>query len=377
MAYLALLEDIARSQIRRERVFRDRNDFFSNDDSWLISHFRLPRTILMELCNELAPTLERPTSRNHAVPVQLQVLTTLGFLATGTYQRELADRSGISQPTMSSFIPQVVAGINRLSRQHIKFPCGADVQANIKTQFAAVSRFPNVIGAIDCTHIAIKAPSENEATFLNKTQFHSINVQLICDANMVLTNVVARWPGSTHDAVILQKSSVGRNLEAGVLQDGWLIGKLNEHIYTPYEMYGRVFVYMFSFDQYVHVPLTGDSAYPLKPWLLTPFHHPCSEEEHRFNEAHGVAHKVIARTISCMKKRWRCLDRSGGVLIYHPTKVCNIVIACCVLHNLAQRHNLPLPEPLNIEVDDIAVEPLPEPADPSAVRLREDVCKRM
>ncbi|XP_048845582.1 putative nuclease HARBI1 [Brienomyrus brachyistius] len=344
MAYLALLEDIARSQIRRERVFRDRSDFFSNDDWWLISRFRLPRAILMELCNELAPTLERPTSRNHAVPVQLQVLTTLGFLATGTYQRELADRSGISQPTMSSFIPQVVAGINRLSSQHIKFPCGVDVQANIKTQFAAMSGFPNVIGAIDCTHIAIKAPSENEATFLNKKQFYSINVQLICDANMVLTNVVARWPGSTHDALILQKSSVGRSLEAGVLQDGWLI---------------------------------GDSAYPLKPWLLTPFYHPCSEEERRFNEAHGVAHSVIERTICCMKKRWRCLDRSGGVLIYHPTKVCNIVIACCVLHNLAQRHNLPLPEPLNIEMDDIAVEPLPEPADLSAVRLRVDVCKRM
>ncbi|KAJ8381375.1 hypothetical protein SKAU_G00021530 [Synaphobranchus kaupii] len=37
MAALALLEDIANRAIRRERVFRDRADFFAHDDEWLIS----------------------------------------------------------------------------------------------------------------------------------------------------------------------------------------------------------------------------------------------------------------------------------------------------------------------------------------------------
>ena len=36
---------------------------------------------------------------------------------------------------------------------------------------------------------------------------------------------MARWPGSTHDSFILRNSGVGRRLEAGAVQDGWLLGK--------------------------------------------------------------------------------------------------------------------------------------------------------
>lgn len=92
-------------------------------------------------------------------------------------------------------------------------------QANIKRQFAAMSGFPNVIGAIDCTHIAMRALTENEFAYVNRKNLHSINVQVVCDSNMVLTNLVARWPGS-YDSFILVHSSVGRRLHAGAVRDG-------------------------------------------------------------------------------------------------------------------------------------------------------------
>ena len=41
MAALALLEDLANGAIRRERVFREREDLLVNDDNWLISQFRM------------------------------------------------------------------------------------------------------------------------------------------------------------------------------------------------------------------------------------------------------------------------------------------------------------------------------------------------
>ena len=52
MAVLALLKDIANSRIQRERVFRDLfvTDFLAYD--WLISRFRIPRAILLELCTD-------------------------------------------------------------------------------------------------------------------------------------------------------------------------------------------------------------------------------------------------------------------------------------------------------------------------------------
>ena len=72
-----------------------------------------------------------------------------------------------------------------MSSRYIKFPYNAVEQANIKAQFAARAGFPNVIGAIDCTHIAIKAPSQNEFVYVNRKHFHSINVQIICDAQIL------------------------------------------------------------------------------------------------------------------------------------------------------------------------------------------------
>ncbi|KAK0146340.1 hypothetical protein N1851_014363 [Merluccius polli] len=53
MAVLALLEDIANGRIRNERVFRDYYDFLAHDDDWLISRFRFPRAVLLEICTEL------------------------------------------------------------------------------------------------------------------------------------------------------------------------------------------------------------------------------------------------------------------------------------------------------------------------------------
>ncbi|CAM4681805.1 unnamed protein product [Leuciscus chuanchicus] len=91
MADLALLEDVANGRIRSERIFRQQEDLLANEDEWLMSRFQLPRAVLLDLCGLLGPVLQRSTRRNHAVPVLLQVLTTLGFLATGTFQRELAD----------------------------------------------------------------------------------------------------------------------------------------------------------------------------------------------------------------------------------------------------------------------------------------------
>lgn len=66
--------------------------------------------------------------------------------------------------------------------------------------------------------------------FVNRKHFHSVNVQIICDAKMVLINVVAKWPVSTHDSFILSQSSVGRKLQAG----GFLVRFVPVKIYVLY-----------------------------------------------------------------------------------------------------------------------------------------------
>ncbi len=65
-----------------------------------------------------------------------------------------------------------------------------------------------------------------------------------------------------------------------------------------------------------------------------------------YNDAHARARSVVERAIGLLKCRWRCLDASGGRLLYEPKKVCKIIIACAILHNMAQRNGLPLPPDL-------------------------------
>ena len=62
--------------------------------------------------------------------------------------------------------------------------------------FEQVSCLPRVIGAIDGSHICIIAPSEDEYAYVNRKRYHSINIQAICNANLILRDVIAKWPVS-------------------------------------------------------------------------------------------------------------------------------------------------------------------------------------
>lgn len=59
---------------------------------------------------------------------------------------------------------------------------------------------------------------------------------------------------------------------------------------------------------------------------------------------------VIENTFGRLKNRWRCLHRDR-TLHYRPEKCARIILACCVLHNIAIKFNVPDPE------DDDAEEP--------------------
>jgi len=77
----------------------------------------------------------------------------------------------------------------------------------------------------------------------------------------------------------------------------------------------------------------GDSGYPLEPWLLTPVSTTTSPSEIAYNSAHSKTRVVIERCFGLWKSRFRCLDRSGGTLLYKAEKACQLVTATAVLHN--------------------------------------------
>ncbi len=122
---------------------------------------------------------------------------------------------------------------------------------------------------------------------------------------------------------------------------------------------------------------TGDSGYPLRPWLMTPILHPASEAHERYNRAQRKTRGVVERCIGVLKSRFRCIDHSGGVLLYTPERACRIIAAVCVLHNICQMHRVPLP---NIaEAPDEPAEPLRDvenPPNKSGMQARNNLIAR-
>lgn len=99
--------------------------------------------------------------------------------------------------------------VNHLAHRYIKFPQTDDELSQMKTAFLDQFGLPGVLGIIDGTHVAVTAlRKEIEHAFVNRKGFHSINVQIVCDHRMQITNINARYPGSTHDSYIFLASQM-------------------------------------------------------------------------------------------------------------------------------------------------------------------------
>lgn len=239
--------------------------------------------------------------------VYFQLLVTLRYLAKGDFFSETGDLHGVSRSSVSRHVWQVVNSINE-RLENIKFPTSSADISNVKRGFYKVAGLPNCVGAVDGTLIPIIAPAGlEEPAFVCRKGYHALNVQAVVDHNMRFTDVVARWPGSTHDATIFHMCGLRQHLEDNNL--GWLL---------------------------------GDSGYPLRPHLMTPKINPGSVKEERYNKAHSQTRMVVERAFGMLKSRFRCLHKTGGCLPFTPEKSARIVSVCCKLHNVCLERNIPL-----------------------------------
>lgn len=180
--------------------------------------------------------------------------------------------------------------------------------------------FPGCLGCIDCTHVYIQKPSENWNAYLNRKGRFSLNVQMVCDSQLRITNVVAQFPGSVHDSFIYNNCGL------------------------------RTFLH--SQDCPPNSWLLGDKGYPLEHRLLIPIRVPNNEMEERYNRAHRHCRNTIERVFGILKLVWRILHDSGGILLYKPQKVIKIIICSAMLHNIRMNNNFPIEYDADFHEDD-------------------------
>ncbi|KAG0423475.1 hypothetical protein HPB47_000756 [Ixodes persulcatus] len=139
------------------------------DDDEFRRHYRLSKNIVRWLCDELRDdaALRRQRRARTVMTVEQQVLCALRFYTPGSYQGQVAsDRHlAVHQTTVSACVRAVATAIVRhLGPRWIAFPEAAEEQAATQVAFLRHGSLPGVVGCVDGTFVAIKAPSKYDPT---------------------------------------------------------------------------------------------------------------------------------------------------------------------------------------------------------------------
>lgn len=82
--------------------------------------------------------------------------------------------------------------------------------------------------------------------------------------------------------------------------------------------------------------LLGDSGYAQTPFMMTPLGTVNSQMESLYNESQIRTRNTIERTFGIWKRRFPIVTR--GIQV-HLSRIPGIIVATCVLHNLARLRN--------------------------------------
>lgn len=143
----------------------------------------------------------------------------------------------------------------------------------------------------------------NGEYFRNRKGYFSLNVQTISCPDLKIMDVVARWPGSCHDQTIFKKSLVYNKLVSGYWKNSLIV---------------------------------ADSGYAYSQYVVTPYLNPQNAPEGLYNESLIRTRNPVERSYGVLKRRFPVLS-FGSRLKIETTQ--SMIVACCILHNLACDHN--------------------------------------
>lgn len=254
--------------------------------------------------------------RSYAISAEQKLYSALRFYATGSFQMVVADLNGLSQPSVSRNIAEVSNAIASLHRRYIFMPRTREEINKTYRDFFEIASFPTVVGTIDCTHVKIKGQGgEDGEVFRNRKQFFSINVQSVASADLRFQDIVARWPGSTHDSHIFNESNLKRRFQA---------------------------------KEFGNSVLLADGGYKLQTYMMTPFRNPANADQMRYNRVQILVRNTVERKYGVWKKRFPCLVFGLRCDLENSLAV---IVACAVLHNICIKQNDPMP-PINADIDE-------------------------
>ncbi|XP_018566981.1 putative nuclease HARBI1 [Anoplophora glabripennis] len=316
---------------RRVKITTYRQIIDLYDDQDFQNHFRVNRKCIDVLVDTIRAEHITIAGRPTQYPIKDAILLTIWTLANQESFRGIADRFGVSRSQAWRIVLLVVKKLYDNADKFISWLQGDKALATIE-EFKNLRQgyvFPNVIGCVDGSHINIPAPSHDNS-YYNRKGTHSILLQGVCNAKKEFIDVSCGWPGSMHDARMWQESP--------------LYEKLSSFNFIPANSH-----------------LLGDSAYPIKTFIMVPFkdNGHLTQRQRNYNMCLSKTRVVIEQAFGMLKGCWR---RLKFLNMYRLQNMKYMIICACILHNIRLKyvkHNINIEDnPEVAENDEIQLDDL-------------------
>ena len=145
---------------------------------------RMNRATFNTVLNILGPRIVRENSRFRACLCPAKILAIgLYRLAHGNSYLTIGPAFNVGKSAVIEAVQDVVGALYELRDDQIKFLENLAEITTLIQSFEELSVLPNIVGAIDNSHVRIKAPKDSAADYFSLYQQHDFIIQAVVDGH--------------------------------------------------------------------------------------------------------------------------------------------------------------------------------------------------
>lgn len=249
--------------------------------------------------------------------------------------RHLAFTLRTPRATLQRYVSKGLMLLQEAADKMLAWPTAAE-QAQLALEFEAMCGLPHIIGAVDCSHIAIMPRASELMFYTNRKRYYSVHLLAVVDASGRFLYIDVGCAGSMADPTVLKGSDLVRAHLSRVENDD-----------TPLIEFGKL--------------ILADGGFAQLPWLLQSY---TAEEEaaHAWraglNGRIGRGRGIVERAFGQMKNRFKRIG--GRSSCDRKERVVQMVKACCALQNLTINMEVELGAPRVLVGDTKPTPPAPD-----------------